>query len=67
MIGLVGKVAANVVDGSVPFLEKVVFSSTIYPSSIVFIYLMILATWFAQTISQALATAQEHLARSLLR
>lgn len=64
---IAGKVATNAVDGSVPFSEQVITLSILSHSFRGCIWLLIPVTCSAQTISQALATAREHLARSLLK
>lgn len=64
---IAGKVATNAVDGSVPFSEQVITLSILSHYLTGCICLMVAVTCSVQTISQALATAREHLARSLLK
>ena len=71
---IAGKVATNAADGSVPFSEQVILCTSIaeqsslsYQHIVSHNFLMHCLFVLLQTISQALATAREHFARSLLK
>lgn len=72
---IAGKVASNSLDAAAPLTEQVIFGS-VYPHSFKRLFKpmisgdlnrMSLIHSFLQTISQAFATAREHLTRSLLK